>query len=293
MADTPEGHKYEEGTSSWVTESIKKEFDDNGFIIVRNLLSSEELKRVKDALETDGRILQYRLGRDDGKGRRVNMTLWNHPGEDITGMVARSEKVVNAMETFLDGEVYHYHTKLIQKDAHTGGSFVWHQDYGYWYHNGCLFPDMATVFIAIDRADRNNGCLQILPGSHKLGRIDHVPIGNQTGADLERVKQASKVLPLTYVELNPGDAAFFHCNLLHTSDQNNSDRRRWGLVCCYNSARNNPVIAHHHPQYTPLKKVPNKAILECPLMADKSEETKWFYKETDSSPQGLAVKASR
>ncbi|XP_013395258.1 probable phytanoyl-CoA dioxygenase [Lingula anatina] len=206
------------------------------------------------------------------------MTLWNHPGDDVAGMVARCEKVVNAMETFLDGEVYHYQTKLIQKEAHTGGS--------YW------FPDMATVFIAIDRADRNNGCLQVLPGSHRLGRIDHVPIGNQTGADLERVKQVSKVLPLTYVELNPGDAAFFHCNLLHTSDQNNSDRRRWALICSYNSARNNPVIAHHHPQYTPLKKVPNKAILECPWMADKSEESKWFYKETDSTPQGLAVKCS-
>ena len=47
------------------------------------------------------------------------------------------------------------------KEALTGGSFVWHQDYGYWYQNGCLFPDMGTAFIAIDRCDEDNGCLQV------------------------------------------------------------------------------------------------------------------------------------
>ena len=58
------------------------------------------------------------------------MALWNHPGEDSTGMVGRCEKVAGTMEKLLGGEVYHYHTKLMMKEAHTGGSFVWHQDYG-------------------------------------------------------------------------------------------------------------------------------------------------------------------
>ena len=53
-------------------------------------------------------------------------------------MVSRSEKVAGTMEQLLGGgEVYHYHTKLMMKEAHTGGSFVWHQDYGYigvWVH---------------------------------------------------------------------------------------------------------------------------------------------------------------
>ena len=53
----------------------------------------------------------------------------------------------------------------------------------------------------------------------------------------------------------PGDALFFHSNVLHTSDQNNSDMRRWAFLCSYNRRDNNPIIKHHHPQYTPLKKV--------------------------------------
>ena len=67
-------------------------------------------------------------------------------------MVSRSEKVAGTMEQLLGGgEVYHYHTKLMMKEAHTGGSFVWHQDYGYigvWVHTAwgwgggvfCLSP---------------------------------------------------------------------------------------------------------------------------------------------------------
>ena len=64
-----------------------------------------------------------------------------------------------------------------------------------------------------------------------------------------------QVLPLVHVELEPGDALFFHCNLLHQSDQNSSDRRRWAFLIAYNRASNNPVFEHHHPQYTPLVKV--------------------------------------
>ena len=41
----------------------------------------------------------------------------------------------------------------MMKEAHTGGSFVWHQDYGYWYNNGCMLPEMGSIFIPIDRYD--------------------------------------------------------------------------------------------------------------------------------------------
>ena len=63
--------------------------------------------------------------------------------------------------------------------------------------------------------------------------------------------------------MSPGDALFFHCNLLHSSDQNNSDQRRWVMITSYNKKKNNPVLQHHHPFYHPLHMVANKAILEC------------------------------
>jgi ectoine hydroxylase-related dioxygenase (phytanoyl-CoA dioxygenase family) len=48
------------------------------------------------------------------------------------------------------------------------------------------------------------------------------------------MKEALKAFPLVYVEMEPGDALFFHCNLLHSSDQNNSDMRRWAMITSFN-----------------------------------------------------------
>ena|SRR5271166_866350 len=84
----------------------------------------------------------------------------------------------------------------------------------------------------------------------------------QAGADMERVNEILKVLPLEYVEMEPGDALFFHPNLLRRSDQNKSPNARWSMICCYNAARHNPYKEAHHPRYTPLKKVEDSAILE-------------------------------
>ena len=82
---------------------------------------------------------------------------------------------------------------------------------------------MGSAFIAVDRATRENGCLQVVRGSHSLGRIDHVLTGEQAGADMERVREVLKRQELVHVEMEPGDVLFFHCNTLHRSDQNKSE----------------------------------------------------------------------
>ena len=66
------------------------------------------------------------------------------------------------------------------------------------------------------RCTKNNSCLQVLKGSHKMGRINHNLSGEQAGADLERLELAKEKFQLVYVEMEPGDALFFHCNLLHS-----------------------------------------------------------------------------
>ena len=98
--------------------------------------------------------------------------------------------------------------------------------------------------------------LQILPKSHLAGRVDHKVVGEQAGADLERVDFLRKDLGgEVAVEMEPGDALFFHCNVLHSSAQNRSPHRRWAFLVAYNRRDNNPLFDHHHPRYTPLHKV--------------------------------------
>jgi ectoine hydroxylase-related dioxygenase (phytanoyl-CoA dioxygenase family) len=200
-------------------------------------------------------------------------------------MIARSEKIVGGMEQLLDDEVYHYHSKMSAKEPKVGGAWEWHQDYGYWYNNGCLFPDMASVFIAIDECTRENGCLQVLRGSHKLGRIEHGRFGEQTGADPERVKIALERLEHVHCEMAPGTGLYFHGNLLHASAPNTSDKPRWGLLCCYNTRHNDPYKESHHPRYTPLAKVPHAAIKQIGAKATAAGQ-KFLQQEEDETTGG-------
>ncbi|GFR71841.1 ectoine dioxygenase-like [Elysia marginata] len=292
MADITE-YVYN-GKELSVNDSMKEDFHKDGFIIVKKLLCSQELAILEEALQGPGSLTTYAFGNDDGDGRLAKMCLWNHPGNDVTGALARTRKLAHTAEELLGGEVYHYHSKLIMKEARTGGKFVWHQDYGYWYNFACLFPDMLTVFVAMDPCGVENGCLQVLRGSHRAGRIDHGTVGNQVsaserigvvfvvvmmmmmmmmmimmmmmmmmvGADLVRVAELEKCLEKVNVQLQAGDALFFHCNLLHTSSANSSDQRRWAFLTAYNTTANSPYAETVYGPYQELIMLSNDAISE-------------------------------
>lgn len=233
----------------------------DGYVLVRQLFDAEEAAILRAAIEHDPQIASSLYDRRDAEGRATRMATWNHPGDSVYGLAARSERVVDTLEQMLGGEVYHYHSKLTAKEPLEGGAWEWHQDYGYWYHNGCLLPQMASVMLALDAATRANGCLQVIRGSHHAGRVDHgVLPGEQVGADPKRVEQMLKTMELVHVEMAPGDALFFHANVMHRSDANTSPHRRWTLLFCFNAARNDPFIDHHHPRYTPLAKVSDSAV---------------------------------
>jgi hypothetical protein len=272
-----------------------RDYERDGFVLARRLFDEEEIGLLARAAREDRELDQHSFDRGDGEGGRVRLSLWNHPGDTLYGMFARCESLVDSAEKLLGGEVYHYHSKMIMKDAKVGGAWTWHQDYGYWYQNGVLAPLLTSAFIAVDPATRENGCLQVIRGSHQLGRIDHVLTGEQAGADQERVREVLKRMELVHVEMEPGATLFFHCNLLHRSDQNHSEKPRWSMICCYNAARNDPYKESHHPRYTPLHKVPDSAIKETGLrrFADTRADVAWLEGEKDRSARSLKQSSHR
>ena len=64
----------------------------------RNILSKDEVSKLKAALESDDGVLFKSHSRDDGQGRQAKVSMWKHPGNDITGIVARSERIAGTME---------------------------------------------------------------------------------------------------------------------------------------------------------------------------------------------------
>jgi hypothetical protein len=249
-----------------LSPSQLEQFHEDGFLILRGLFDSEEIGLLGRAAKEDRVLDQNSFGRTDGSGGNIRLSLWSEPGDNLYGMFARCERIVGSMEQILGGSVGHYHSKMIMKDAKVGGAWEWHQDYGYWYDIGYLFPNLASVMIAVDKATKENGCLQVIKRSHHLGRINHTTTGQQAGADLKRVAQVLEKLELVYCEMDPGDAVFFHSNTLHRSDQNQSDNPRWAMVCCYsligNDSAEDPL---HKEPLKPVRKVPDSAIREAGL----------------------------
>ena len=242
--------------TGFLTAASIEAFDRDGYILVDDLLDAEETQLLGTIARMDRQLSARRTSRADGEGGAVELVVENELQDQcLYSAIVRGQPLVTAMEQLLRDEVYHYHHKMILKEPRIGGAWTWHQDYGYWYGNGCLFPDMASCMIAVDRATRENGCLQVLRGSHRMGRIDHVKRGDQTGADMERVTAALERMELVHVEMPPGSAVIFHGNTLHRSDQNLSDNPRWAFICCYNTRSNNPYREGRHPRYSPLQRL--------------------------------------
>jgi ectoine hydroxylase-related dioxygenase (phytanoyl-CoA dioxygenase family) len=257
----------------------------DGYVIVPTFCTPEEVSKLYRVALEDASIRKHSYDLNDQTGKKTKLALWFTPGEDVYGLLTRSERIVHSVNQLLDGgaPVCHFHSKLMQKEPRVGGAWEWHQDYGYWYKNEFLLPDqMLSVMIAITEATKENGCLQVIKGSHKMGRVEHGFAGEQVGASQRYVDLALKTMELVYVQLKPGDALFFHSNLIHRSEANLSDSARWSLISCYNRESNVPYNEKHASCITPLVTVPDDALLKADA-AGIGAETDFLTKDADVS----------
>lgn len=264
------------------SESLKEQYDRDGYLIRKGAFSPAEIDLLYGLAVGDNVLRNNALDLNDQSGKRTKLTLWFTPGDDAYGLLTRSQQTVDmARELLGGGEVCHFHSKLMQKEPKVGGAWEWHQDYGYWYKNGFLYPDaMISVMIAFTEATKENGCLQVLKGSHKMGRLEHHFVGEQQGADAPFVNEAMKFCEKEYVILEPGDALFFHSNLLHMSDANLSDKPRWSIISAYNLSYNKPFREANPSCITPVNTVPEGAILASNVFG-LSESTDFLRKENE------------
>lgn len=250
--------------SKKLSEEQIKNYHRDGFLVIKAFCNQQETDKLYTTAIEDDILTRNALDLSDLSGKKTRLSLWFTPGNDVFGYLTRSERMVNAVAQLLDSEspVCHFHSKLMQKEPRVGGAWEWHQDYGYWYKNQFMFPDqLISVMTALTKATRENGCLQVIRGSHKLGRVNHGFSGEQVGADMVMVNNALRTMELVYCELAPGDALIFHSNLLHRSEANLSDQPRWSIISCYN-AQSNPAYNEQSVSWkTPVEIVPDEAIL--------------------------------
>ncbi len=219
----------------------------DGLLHLPNFFDSVELEPLRRAAREDPTINGSLYGMVDGEGVPHPICIWTELADDMIGMIPRMARMVEATESLLGEACYHWHSKITIKPARSRAHVDWHQDFASWYDDGVPYPHMLTAAIALEPATKANGCTQFIPGSHHMGRIDHRASGNGFESFVPRLEAAKKALGLIQLELNVGDAVFFHCNLFHGSGANKTDSARPLLFSSYNAVSNAPIPAAQGP----------------------------------------------
>ena len=247
----------------------------------RNLFDAEEVELMIRVAREDRALHEHAYGRKDAQGRESRLALWNHPGDDLFGMVSL------AANRRCHGASPRRRGLSLPLEADAQGAF---RGRGLGVAPGLrlLVPERLPVSLH-GQLPHRFGCgepgKRLPPGAQ--GIAPHRPGGTwplrrANGADPERVEAARQRLEHVYCEAAPGSGLFFHGNLLHASDANTSPNPRWSLICCYNAAPQRSLQGVAPPAYTPLKKVPDAAVKEV-VATMSSREKSFLDPATDKS----------
>ena len=225
-------------------------YNENGYLIVRGLLNPAEVKSIQDFKKNMDKEVANADGdfQKDGahfnfERKDINLSFNSANAECRRGVlrkiqevyfldetfrkVCTSEKVLDVVEKIIGPTIYYHSSKLMYKGA-GGRQKPWHQDFAYWKS---LNSKQVTVWYAIDKATKENGCIQVIPGSHKKGLVDHF------GPELQfKLEDHYKPSDIVYAEMNPGDVLFFDVLTFHYSDANLSKNDRLSAILDFQSA---------------------------------------------------------
>ena len=155
----------------------------------------------------------------DAQGGESKLWLTSDVKEDIYNAFAHGHRLVDPIERMMRDEVYLYHYKMMVKEPRVGGAWEWHQDYGYWYNNECLYPDMASCMIAVDRAEKATAACKSSAVHTSLAASSTVSMAHRP-APIRNASNGAATARTGVLRDGPGTALFFHANVLHRSDQN-------------------------------------------------------------------------
>ncbi|HZQ27394.1 MAG TPA: phytanoyl-CoA dioxygenase family protein [Acidimicrobiales bacterium] len=140
------------------------------------------------------------------------------------------ERLLDVAQLFVGPDIALFASHYIAKPPHDGQAVLWHQDAGYWP----LDPmEVVTLWLALDHSDRDNGCLRVVPGSHRgevhgwRPRTDVANVlSSEIAADVDEAAAVDVVVPA-------GGVSVHHPAIVHGSDANRSARWRRGLTIRY------------------------------------------------------------
>ena len=244
-----------------LTEAQLTRFDRDGFLIFENLFDPAEIALLKSELARVGASESDAIIRERTGSTRTIYRSHEPDGptasEAFHRLVRTPRFLQPARQVLGEDQLYVFHCKANIKTAIDGTVWLWHQDYGYWQHDGVPKSTMATFLVMLDEATEMGGSLYFVPGSHTRGvlpayRDETTTSYPQWAIEKEAMRaflrESPKPVPITG---RPGTAVLFHCNVVHGSGHNLTANDRWHVYVAYNPCANrpNPIPARPRPDY--------------------------------------------
>ncbi|MGB8265461.1 MAG: phytanoyl-CoA dioxygenase family protein [Candidatus Velthaea sp.] len=263
-----------------LTDAQIAQFDRDGFLRFDNLFAPAEIAALKAEIVRTGTVQSDAIVRERNGSLRTIFRTHDRQSPTYSPVFERLTRtprlLVPARQVLRDEELYIYHSKNNIKKAIDGTVWLWHQDYGYWQHDGVPTSNMATFLVMLDEATEMGGCLYFVPGSHKRGVLpsfkDEVTTAyGQWTIEKEPLQAFLRANPAsTPITGGPGTGVLFHCNIVHASGHNLSPNDRWHVYAAYNPCANrpNPIPANPRAEwvvstnYAPLELLAGDDILE-------------------------------
>ncbi len=212
-----------------ITPSQKKFFEENGYLVIEDLLTPDEVAYYSDLynsfLSNSIDASRYRSDLSGGDGKKEKITQIMVPSKLVPVLLQKPfhQRSLQAAKELMGDDIELDFDMMINKAPYTDTRTPWHQDAAYWIN----MPDKraASCWVAIDHAYKENGCMWYTPKSHLAPILPHIQTGNKGALQCEGSEDNS-----VYVELRPGSCVFHQGGTLHYSRGNATADNRRALI---------------------------------------------------------------
>jgi ectoine hydroxylase-related dioxygenase (phytanoyl-CoA dioxygenase family) len=223
-------------TASLAREVVQR-YEAEGYLYPIQALSPDEVARYRGEVEGLYRALAERGISQLPAQTHLNFR-WAY--ELVT-----TPRILDAVEAVLGPDVLVHSTTIFGKQPGDEKFVSWHQD---GYYMKLSRPDLVSAWVALTDSASDNGCLRVIPGSHRAGRLAHGETARseknllRSGMEVAEAVDEDAAVDL---ELRPGEASLHHVDLLHGSRANGSGRPRIGVAIRYVAPAVRQTTWHH------------------------------------------------
>lgn len=199
-------------------------YESNGYLLYKKpLFSPEKMQELTGIFEEQWIAV----------GRRLNNELDTpHFRDERLLKFLLSREVLDLVEPILGPNIGLWSSHFIAKEPYIGKQTPWHEDSAYWKGRMDRLDKIVTVWLAIDRSWKENGCMRVIPGTHTNGFSEYEAVSSDSnifGSQIKNIDGSNAV----YFELEPGECSLHDARIIHGATANSSPYRRCGYTMRY------------------------------------------------------------